>query len=412
MRRLVALLFSITLVACGGPAAETAQVSPTPSASEPSVAPRPSADAWLDAIPSYTYQEQACDPTDPRLAAAGIKLPVGEGKTARIAATCVALEWLANADVKYPKIDIISSKAISKRAVATLQESARAQFRLYWKYRNPAVTQPSVFVFDSIKFLCTEGPKYFGKDRYFLNLPLDPTGQAVGNTGGGKFSCADTSRTWSCANKPGSADGQPAGSWLDPGRGGNISLVCPDDLAGDISVVQHKFYQGIVLRCGDHEAYPFCAHWERGADYLFTYYAERLSSASFGSSGNMSICESWRDARFCSTSGFYFHSYIPSSNWMFIVQQFCWPGTEPYGKDGECSEADRMSGVTDLYAFEWITSHFGLEAAYGLIPVSQSAGADPDHYRSILQAYTGMSTDDFFAAIDKYVVARLGDRIR
>ena len=405
---LLALLLAACAASSPGSAGEQSSL-PVEGSSQQSGSPTPS---WLAGVPSYTYKEQACSPTDPRLVDAGIKLPEGEGETARIAAACVALEWLANEGVAYPPLDIIAPEEIGDRAVATLQSSAKAQFRLYWKFRNPAVTTPSVFVFDSITFLCSEGPKYFDRKSYFLNRTFESSAQAAGDPGSASFSCADTSRTWTCDNKPDAADGQPEGAWLQPGRGGNIMLVCPRDLSGDLAVVQHKFYQGIVIRCADHSAYPFCAHWEQGADYLFTYYAERLSNESYGAAGDMNICARWKDAPYCSTGATLFRAYIPSSAWMTVVPTYCWPGSAPYGTDGDCTETERIARVADIYAFEWVTAHFGLEAAYGLLAHSRAAGSDANRYRLLLSAATGMSADALFGAIDAYVSQRLGDRIR
>jgi len=45
----------------------------------------------------YKYQAEACNPSDPRLA--GIILPEASRPEARVAAACVALEWLANKDL-------------------------------------------------------------------------------------------------------------------------------------------------------------------------------------------------------------------------------------------------------------------------------------------------------------------------
>ena len=55
----------------------------------------------------------ACDPDDPRIAAAGITLPTGEREEARIAAACVALEWLRTANVKAPTVDMVRSPAVN-----------------------------------------------------------------------------------------------------------------------------------------------------------------------------------------------------------------------------------------------------------------------------------------------------------
>ncbi|MFM8403105.1 MAG: hypothetical protein ACKN98_00980, partial [Candidatus Limnocylindrus sp.] len=86
MRRLAAVLFALTLAACTSPAAETPSLPELTNAVTPSPTP---------VGPLFPYQEAACDPSDPRIAAAGLELPNGVGPEARIAAACMALEWLS-----------------------------------------------------------------------------------------------------------------------------------------------------------------------------------------------------------------------------------------------------------------------------------------------------------------------------
>jgi len=70
----------------------------------------------------YTYQDVACDPDDPRLTAAKVVLP--SSGEARIAAACVALEWIANKDATLPPLQVISSHKLSDGALESLQSSA------------------------------------------------------------------------------------------------------------------------------------------------------------------------------------------------------------------------------------------------------------------------------------------------
>ena len=114
----------------------------------------------------------------------------------------------------------------------------------------------------------------------------------------------------------------------------------------------------------------------------------------------------------CPRSARLFRGYISSSNWLVLQGNGCWPGSDPYGDDGSCDAAQVMSGVAINYAFEWVTAHYGIDVAYGIINATLQAGTDKERYLRVLSHYLGMSTDDFFAAIDTYVIARLGDRIR
>lgn len=392
MRRLVALLFSITLVACGGPAAETAQVSPTPSASEPSVAPSPSADAWLDAIPSYTYQKQACDPADPRLAR--MTLPPKKYREGRIAAACVALEWLDNKDLKLPTVEIFVPDYVSSAARRSIERSAKWQLRVISEHRTFPDVTPTVFMFDSKRFLCSKDHIALATNFFVYR------------------DCVDLKREWTCEDNPDTALGATPDFWSgDKPRAGVISFAC--GFNKDSLVISFKFYMGL-LAC-DLSAMsdtPFCSRWQ-GAPYIFGLYAEELGSAEAENrAANLNLCQQGGWMSWCPRSARLFRGYISSSNWLALQGNGCWPGSDPYGDDGSCDAAQIMSVVAINYAFEWVTAHYGIDVAYGIINATLQAGTDKERYLRILSKYLGMSTDDFFAAIDTYVVTRLGDRIR
>jgi hypothetical protein len=95
-----------------------------------------------------------------------------------------------------------------------------------------------------------------------------------------------------------------------------------------------------------------------------------------------------------------------------LYDTYCDHGSDLYGEGGDCSPAEHLGYTVNGLAFEWVTAHYGIDAAYGIINATLQAGTDKERYLRILSKYLGMSTDDFFAAIDTYVVARLGDRIR
>ena len=382
MRRLVALLFSITLVACGGPAAETAQVSPTPSAG-----------AWLDAIPSYTYQEQACDPADPRLSK--MTLPPKQYQEGRIAAACVALEWLDNKDLKLPKVEVFVPDYVSSAARRSIEQSAKWQLRVIWEHRTYPDVTPTVFMFDSKRFLCS-------KDH----IALDPTFFVYRE-------CVDLKREWTCEENPDTALGATPNYWLsDKPRAGVISYTC--GFPNGSTVISFKFYVGF-LGCDTTGggAAPLCAFLSKGAMYIYgTYIAELGEAESAGRAANLDICARSGWPITCPTSPFLFRKYIPSSEWLTLYDTYCDHGSDLYGEGGDCSPAEHLGYTVSSLAFEWITAHYGIDAAYGIINATLQAGRDKERYLRVLSHYLGMSTDDFFAAIDTYVIARLGDRIR
>lgn len=392
MRRFIALLFSIIVTACGGPAAETAQVSPTPLSAEPSVAPSPSSDAWLEAIPSYTYQEQACDPADARLA--GMKLPPEEYREGRIAAACVALEWLDNKDLKLPEVEIFVPDYVSSTARRSIEQSAQWQLRLIGEHRTFPEATPTVFMFDSKRYLCSQDHSVL-PETFFVYRD-----------------CVDLTREWTCEDNPGTALAASPDWWSgNTPRAGFIGFIC--GFSGEPVVNPFKFNLGI-LACDltANSNTPLCSRWS-GAPYIYGLYLEELGRAEASKTGaDLDLCKPGAWMQWCPFSTRLFRGSISSSIWLTLQGNGCWPGSDPYGDDGSCDPAQIMSASSLGYAFEWVTAHYGIDAAYGIIGATLHAGTDKERYLRILSKYLGMSTDNLFASIDTYVVARLGDRIR
>jgi hypothetical protein len=357
------------------------------------VAPSPSADAWLDAIPSYTYQEQACDPADPRLSR--MTLPPKKYQEGRIAAACVALEWLDNKDLKLPKVEIFVPDYVSSAARRSIEQSAKWQLRVIWEHRTYADVTPTVFMFDSKKFFCTRD-----------HIALDPNFFVYRE-------CVDLKREWTCEDNPDTALAATPNSWSgDKPRAGVTSYTC--GFPKGSAVISFKFYAGL-LYCDttSGEAAPLCAFLSKGAMYIYgTYIAELGEAESTGRAANLDTCarSSWPIT--CPTSPFLFRKYISSSEWLTLYDTYCDHGSDLYGEGGDCSPAEHLGYTVSSLAFEWVTAHYGIDAAYGLINATLQAGRDKERYLRVLSHYLGISTDDFFAAIDTYVVARLGDRIR
>ena len=393
MRRFIALLFSTIITACGGPAAETAQVSPTPLATETSVALSPSSDAWLEAIPSYTYQEQACDPADPRLAK--INLPPEQYREGRVAAACVALEWLDNKDLTFPKTEIFVPDYVSSAARRSIEQSAEWQLRVVWGHRTYLDVTPTVFLFDTKSDFC-------GANH--VVLPIDFFVYR---------DCVDIEREWTCEDNPGTALAATPNYWSgDKPRAGNISYECR--LSDGARVNPYKFYASF-LYCDTTAgaAAPLCAFLSKGAMYIYGLYIQELGEAeSVGRMANLDVCTQATWVNTCPSSTLLFRKYIPSSSWLTVYDTLCNHGSDPYGESGDCSAVEHFGYVVNGLAFEWVTAHYGIDTAYGIINATLQAGRDKERYLRVLSHYLGMSTVDFFAAIDTYVVARLGDRIR
>jgi len=150
--RVAALLLAIALAACAGPAAQAPTSSPDPTTV---VTPSPS-----PAGPLMAYQEQACDPNDPRITTAGLKLPTGKSPEARVAAACVALEWLANAAPDPAIVEIVRSPLVHKAYEALNRAGLLAMERLTGRWFAPTGTPIKLLLIgQAMEWGCTYGRK-------------------------------------------------------------------------------------------------------------------------------------------------------------------------------------------------------------------------------------------------------------
>ena len=151
MGRLVALLFALTLAACTSPAAETPS-SPGPT-TVVTASPSPVG-------PLFPYQEAACDPSDPKIAAAGLELPNGVGPEARIAAACMALEWLSRPPVDPSIVTEVRGPTVHPRRNQTDVAGLLAMERLVGhRYRNPGAPILLLVAGSDMEWACDYGRK-------------------------------------------------------------------------------------------------------------------------------------------------------------------------------------------------------------------------------------------------------------
>lgn len=102
----------------------------------------------------------ACDPDDPRIAAAGITLPTGERQESRIAAACVALEWLRTANVKAPTLDVVRSPAVHPSRDASHVEGLLATERIIGsRFRPIGAPILQLLIGDDQAWACNYGRK-------------------------------------------------------------------------------------------------------------------------------------------------------------------------------------------------------------------------------------------------------------
>ena len=151
MRRLATLLFALTLAACAGPAAQL------PSSPDPTtvVTPSPS-----PVGPLFPYEEAACDPSDPRIAAAGLELPNGVGPEARIAAACMALEWLSRPPIDPSILTEVRGPTVHPRRNQTDAAGLLAMERLVGhRYKNPGAPILLLVAGSDMEWACDYGRK-------------------------------------------------------------------------------------------------------------------------------------------------------------------------------------------------------------------------------------------------------------
>ena len=151
MRRLAILLFALTLASCTSPAVQT------PSSPDPTNAVTPSP---TPVGPLFPYQEAACDPSDPKIAAAGLELPNGVGPEARIAAACTALEWLSRPPVDPSLVTEVRGPNVHPRRNQTDVAGLLAMERLVGhRYRNPGAPILLLTIGSDMEWACTYGRK-------------------------------------------------------------------------------------------------------------------------------------------------------------------------------------------------------------------------------------------------------------
>lgn len=363
-------------------------------------------------IRSHSFRTQACDPSDPRLAAANITLPPAEYLEGRVAAACFALAWLDSQDLDVPDLSIIAPSNLGETTRTSLTTSARWQLSLLWNLRTDTrVTTATMFLFDSISFLCDEGEKVFSPTYFWLTSPRLGSPGYHADHPNSRYSCLNPAKTWACSDTPDIANGVERSDWKTPARAGLIQATCPAGLNDPIQVTPWKLYQGFTGCVA--AVTNYCRLWSGAASYIFSLYAQELGSAAEGGGGaNLDICEPGTWMSWCPQSDRLFRKYFPASKWLTAPDTGCWPGSPPYGEDGDCSPMISMIYHVRGYAFEWMTAHFGLEAAFGIINATSAAKANRALYLKILEQYTGMKPADLFAAIDTYVYARIESRIR
>jgi len=342
----------------------------------------------------YAYQEQACDPEDKRIKQAGVILPRKGLPEARVAAACVTLEWLANKNVDYPELQVLSEWKLPKVALADAAARARGALRLFWKYRGIEAIKPTYMVFTSPAEFCALATKYFDpgllsawKVRGFSTGPDDMPWIP---------DCNDTkpfSGAYFCESGPYAAV-WPGGA-IDRKSGGAFGYQCRKDLESWSGLNTHKFWQGvqgpIALSIGEDTQFSYALLY---ADYLFSDYAGILTEADLSGSS----------ADLCSPASRYYtckHDLMKGKLTTYESSSTWWTaGALENGFSAEYMWARQT-------AMDWFVAHFGLDAAY-LLPLALVGVTTEAEYHAVLDSYTDWSHEQVFAGIDAWVAPQFG----
>ena len=145
-----ALFLTVSLGGCAAPLAQPGLVSP--SASNETASPREVP------TPLFSYTEQACDPEDPRIAASGLEIPTGNRPEARVAAACLALEWLSQPASASTVVEIVRSPSVHELWEAPNRKGLEAMERLIGSRFLPVGAPIKLLlVGDAMEWGCTYG---------------------------------------------------------------------------------------------------------------------------------------------------------------------------------------------------------------------------------------------------------------
>lgn len=341
----------------------------------------------------YVYQEQACDPEDKRIKQAGVILPRKALKEARIAAACVYLEWLDNADTALPTVSYLIEQPVDKSLLKQALRSLRAALRIYWQYRGIADIEPAMIVFTSQKELCSLGQQYLSQSTYQRMLQQQSWGGGDANGKPFLFDCTNDEpfleRDGWCGN--GSAGALPPGLSRDQQTAGALISTCRESLKYGLPGAGHKFWQGIGWP-GEGEL--SFANALVNPDYLFSEYSGALWEAEeYGLAANLCGPGSrWYTCKHYEMTG-RLSNYESASTWWKT-------GTLENGFSAEYAWARQT-------AMEWFVAHFGLDAAW-LLPIALAGVASESEYLAVLGSYTDWTHEKIFRGVDEWVAPQFG----
>ena len=372
MGRLVALLFALTLAACTSPAAET----PSSPDSTTVVTPSPS-----PVGPLFPYQEAACDPSDPKIAAAGLELPNGVGPEARIAAACTALEWLSRPPVDPSIVTEVRGPTVHPRRNQTDVAGLLAMERLVGhRYRNPGAPILLLVAGSDMEWACDYGRKNIDAR---IPRPQPWTEEWLGchtkqrACRASAIELTDDTRFIFVACPKNIIDGtQPPPStqkWSGLRAGHESIQILFGQLTGGDYGLPRGTWSGLNARSAGVQYFERAAAWLAGTprDWRF----DEAGSGQYNSA--IEVWAAWRNTKVGANKEFVFVD--------FVTQE--WGTTE----DPDATLNDSVTA----FSAEYLIAHHGIEALFTWLSGSAT-----------IEQTFGLSEAELFATLSTYVQAQ------
>ena len=321
----------------------------------------------------------ACDPDDPRIAEAGIVLPTGAQPEARIAAACVALEWLANPAPDPAIVEIVRSPLVHEAQEASNLAGLLAMERLIGRRFVPAGTPLKLLLIgQAMEWGCTYGRKEIDP-LIPARMPASWTEQWLGckqkqwPCGGSNIELTDGTRFMFSACKGMDMSVPPNATQ------NNLNLCVGHEL---VHILQYQLSQRFVT--GQPPGYDWA---EEGVPIYFNMAAAWLA----GYEGNWRLLEDrtpyqvWRSANPTAALSI---SLVSNMNIEVVP-----------GCPGGCSDNPqvRLKWLLGSLAVEYLIAHWGIDAPFKFYKVAASGGL------SFSERAFGLSKKALYASIDEYL---------
>ena len=365
----VALLLSVTIAACSDSAAQL----PSPSQDStvaPTLSPPP-------AGPLFPYREAACDPGDPRIASAGLDLPNGVGSEARIAAACMALEWLSRPPVDPSIVTEVRGPTVHPRRHQTDVAGLLAMERLVgYRYEKPGAPILLMVIGNDMEWACKYGRKNIDpripraqpwtEEWLGCSKKQWPCfGSNIELTDGARFIFSACPKNIIDGTKP----PPPTQKWNGLRSGHESIQILFYQLTGGDWGVPRGRWGGLTARSAGIQYFERAAAWLAGTprDWRF----DEAGAGQYASSKE--AWAAWRKAQTGKTREFSFADFVSQGS-----------------TTQEDPKATLMDGVTAL-AGEYLIAHHGVEAIFawlsGSATIKQTFGVSEDQLLVTLGTY-------------------------